>query len=397
MLTHPQIVKMSLTPAQARQVDEVCDAFEKAWQSGLRPRIEEHLGQTPEPARIVLLDELLKLDMAYRRRSGERPRLREYSERFPNYFEDMELDTGDEPALADESTTPPLPQSDAETAAHQPAIPGYEILSRLPAGGMGVVYKARDVALDRVVAVKILRPGIGADLQWLARFRAEARAVAALDHPNIVGLYQYGEYRHRPYFVMEFMEGGSLAQKLRDSPLPVVQAVQLMEPLVQAMDYVHRKKIVHRDLKPANILLTVNGTPKIADFGLAKRLDTDSRLTASQTILGTAGYMAPEQAAGKAREVGPSADTYGLGAILYEMLTGRPPFRAETWLETLDQVRFQEVISPSRLRPDLPLDLEAICLKCLKKKSAERYPSAQGLAEDLQRFLVGEQISASAT
>jgi serine/threonine-protein kinase len=145
------------------------------------------------------------------------------------------------------------------------------------------------------------------------------------------------------------------------------------------------------------VLLTGDGTPKVADFGLAKRLDAGPGLTASQTILGTAGYMAPEQAAGKSHEVGPPADTYALGAILYEMLTGRPPYRAETWLETLDQLRFQEVIPPSQLRPDLPLDLESICLKCLKKKSAERYPSAQALAEDLRRFLAGEPVSASAT
>src|SRR5262249_32373967 len=161
---------------------------------------------------------LLKLDMAYRRRSGERPMLREYSQRFPHYFEDMELDPGEEPAPADESITGSLPRPDVQAAAEPPAIPGYEILSRLPAGGMGVVYKARDVALDRVVAVKVLRLGVDADPQWLARFRAEARAVAALDHPNVVRVYQCGEYRHRPYLVMEFMDGGSLAQKFRDSP-----------------------------------------------------------------------------------------------------------------------------------------------------------------------------------
>src|SRR5262245_58797663 len=373
--------KQDLPPDQARHIDALCDRFEKCWQAGLRPHLEEYLGDTQRLARSVLLDELLKVEIAYRRRHGEQPRLEEYLQRFPDHFGGLEVFPDAEEAAGEE-----------KTVAGARVVPGYEVLRTLPAGGMGVVYQARDVALNRVVALKVLTRGGEADAQWLQRFRAEARAVAALDHPNVVRIYQYGEHDGRPYFVMELVEGGSLAEKLLSGPLPALAAARLLEPVARAVHYVHGRQIVHRDLKPANILLAADGTPKVADFGLAKRLDTDQGLTASQALLGTAAYMAPEQAAGRAREVGPAADVWALGAVLYETLTGRPPFRGETWLETLDQVRFEEVVPPSRLSPHVARDLEVICLKCLKKKAAERYPSAAGLAEDLRHFLAGDRL-----
>jgi serine/threonine-protein kinase len=296
VLEHPLTSRWSLTPAQAEQVDQVCDTFEQAWMSGERPTIEGCLGETPEPVRTVLLDELLKLEMAYRRRGGERPTLAEYRRRFPAYFDAVELAPGEESAHAGQTTTVPHARPDSERV-----IPGFEVLERLPAGGMGVVSKARDVCLGRVVALKVLRPEGESDPLWLARFRAEARAVAALDHPNVVRLYQYGEHQKRPYLVMEFVAGGSLAQWIRRCPPSAAQAARLLEPLARALHYVHGQGIVHRDLKPANVLLAIDGTPKIADFGLARRLDTDQNITASNAVLGTAVYMAPEQAAGRAR------------------------------------------------------------------------------------------------
>jgi serine/threonine protein kinase len=370
-----KLSKQDLPPDQARHIDALCDRFEKRWQAGLRPHIEEYLGETQRLARSVLLDELLKVEIAYRRRHGEQPRLEEYLQRFPGHFAGLELFPEEEPA-----------REEATVVGGQ-VVPGYEVLRTLPAGGMGVVYQARDVALNRVVALKVVPPGGEADTQWLERFRAEARAVAALDHPNVVRIYQYGEHKGRPYFVMEFVEGGSLAEKLRSGPLPAHTAARLLEPVARAVHYVHGRQLIHRDLKPANILLAVDGTPKVADFGLAKRLDTDQGLTASQALLGTAAYMSPEQAAGRARAVGPAADVWALGAVLYETLTGRPPFRGETWLETLDQVRFEEVVPPSRLRPDVARETEVICLRCLEKRAAERYPSAECLADDLRSLL----------
>jgi serine/threonine protein kinase len=286
-------------------------------------------------------------------------------------------------------------------------MPGYEILDELGRGGMGVVYQARQIALKRIVALKMILAGAHAGTQELARFRTEAEAVAQLQHPNIVQIYEVGEQNGLPYFSLEFVAGGSLAQKLQGTPQPARAAAAFVEKLARAVHAAHEHGIIHRDLKPANVLLQIVETgprsavcdlqtaiPKITDFGLAKRLDAGEGPTQSGSLLGTPSYMAPEQATGQTHAVGVPADVYALGAILYELLTGRPPFKAATPLETVLQVRAAEPVPPTRLQPRLPYDVETICLKCLRKEPSRRYGSARELADDLQRFLDGVAITA---
>jgi serine/threonine-protein kinase len=274
-----------------------------------------------------------------------------------------------------------------------PDVPGYQLLRELARGGMGVVYEARQTALGRPVALKMILSGAHASDAQRQRFRAEVEAVARLQHPNIVQIYEVGEVDHLPYCALEFVGGGSLAETINGTPQPPRQAAALAATLAEAVQAAHAQGVVHRDLKPGNVLLTPGGTPKVADFGLAKRLDGGSTLTPTGQVVGTPSYMAPEQAEGK-KEVGPAADVYALGAILYELLTGRPPFKAETPLDTLLQVVNTEPVPPGRLQPKVPHDLDTICLKCLEKDPRRRYASAQDLADDLRHFLKGEPIRA---
>jgi serine/threonine protein kinase/tetratricopeptide (TPR) repeat protein len=301
-------------------------------------------------------------------------------------------------------------------------VPGYDILAELGRGGMGVVYKARHRGLQRLVALKMVLAGAHVGAVGLARFRAEAEAVAKLSHSNIVQIYETGEYEGRPFFSLELVEGGSLDQRLRESPTSPSGAASLIETLARTMHVAHERGIIHRDLKPANILLgkaesqssIVRGretdsqslpsdhwsrtcVPKIADFGLAKQVDDDSSQTRTGTILGTPSYMAPEQAGGKNREIGPAVDIYALGAILYELLVGRPPFRAGNPIDTIRQVIDQEPVPPRQLEPRVPHDLETICLKCLEKDPARRFHTALDLANDLRRFVDGDPIHARPT
>jgi len=287
------------------------------------------------------------------------------------------------------------PAHDGARAAVRPAgagqiVAGYEILGELGRGGMGVVYQARQVKLNRVVALKMILTGSHAGAADLARFRTEAEAVASLQHTNIVQIFEVGEHEGRPFFSLEHVEGGSLA----GTPLSAGAAARLVETLARAMHAAHQRGIIHRDLKPGNILLTADGTPKISDFGLAKRLNMDTGQTQSGALMGTPSYMAPEQARGEAREIGPAADVYALGAILYECLTGRPPFLAATAFDTIRQVINEEPVPPRRFQSKTPRNLETICVKCLEKKPARRYASAHELAEDLRRFQAKEPIRA---
>jgi tetratricopeptide (TPR) repeat protein len=258
---------------------------------------------------------------------------------------------------------------------------------------MGVVYKARQVKLDRPVAVKVILGLHDADPGRLLRFRTEAQAMARLRHPHIVQVYEVGEQDGAPYFAMEYVDGGSLAQKLNGAPLPPRAAAGLVEAAARAMHYAHQQGVVHRDLKPSNVLLTADGAPKVTDFGLAKLLG-EAGQTASGAVMGTPSYMPPEQAAGQSAQSGPLVDVYALGAILYECLTGRPPFRAATDLGTLAQVLRDDPVPPRRLAPATPRDLDSICLKCLDKSPGRRYATAGVLAEDLRRFLAGDPITA---
>ena len=282
----------------------------------------------------------------------------------------------------------------APSSTDLPQIPGYAVVEMLGHGGMGIVYKARHLKLKRIVALKMLLMGPYASKVERARFFREAEAVAALRHAHIVQVYDVGEQEGRPFFTMEFVEGGSLAENLAGVPQPARQAATMVAILAGAVHAAHLGGIIHRDLKPGNILLTADGTAKISDFGLARRVEAGATVTLNGGRVGTPSYMAPEQAAGRPGAIGPAADIYSLGAILYEMLTGRPPFRAETASETERQLIREDPVAPSRLNAKVPRDLETICLQCLRKEPQKRYPSAAALADDLNRYLHGDPIAA---
>jgi serine/threonine protein kinase/uncharacterized caspase-like protein len=284
-------------------------------------------------------------------------------------------------------------------------VPGYEILEQLGHGGMGMVFKARDIRLDRVVALKVLRERVelGDPPEQQHRFRQEGTAIARLQHPNIVQIFGLIEHQGLASLALEYVGGGDLARKMRErwgqeEQMATHEAAEMMATLARAVHYAHERGVLHRDLKPSNVLLTSEGQPKIADFGLAKiqdRLGDRLHETSIGAVLGTPIYMAPEQAEGKNEKIGPATDMYALGTILYEMLTGQPPFRGATALETLQQVRSQKPAPPSQLRPEIPLGLELVCLKCLEKEPMRRYSTAAALADDLDRWLQGEPITAS--
>jgi eukaryotic-like serine/threonine-protein kinase len=378
------------SPSRDQRVDAVIAAYLEDVDAGRAPDRQELLARHPELAgeleaffadndRVDQLAQPLRLPSPppSQRTEPEVGATRAYGEGQP-----ATLASGETPLIG-----PPL-------GTKVRYIGDYELLEELGRGGMGVVYKARQSKLNRLVALKMILAGEYAGPKELARFRTEAEAVARLQHPNIVQIFEVGEHDGHPYFSLEFVDGGSLAQKLDGTPLPPPQAARLVETLARAMHAAHQAGVVHRDLKPANVLLTAEGTPKITDFGLAKKLDDAAGPTGSNAIMGTPSYMAPEQAGGKSKEIGPAADTYALGAILYELLTGRPPFKAATPLDTVLQVVSDEPAPPRKLQSKTPCDLDTICLKCLQKAPAKRYATAADLAEDLRRFQAQEPIQA---
>lgn len=298
----------------------------------------------------------------------------------------------------DPSTTLALSASSVAAAQKTPTrvryFGDYELLEEIARGGMGVIYKARQVKLNRVVAIKMILAGELASPHDVQRFLAEAEAAANLNHPNIVPIFEIGEHAGQHYFSMGFIEGASLSSRLHEGPLPPREAAELLRTVASAVHYAHRQGVVHRDLKPANILLDKDKSPKVTDFGLAKKLKSDQGLTVSGQIVGTPSYMPPEQAAGKSKDIGPISDVYSLGAVLYSLLTGRPPFQAAMIAQTLYMVLTQEPVSPRELNHNVDRDLETICLKCLEKDVAARYASAQELADELDRFLRNEPIHA---
>jgi eukaryotic-like serine/threonine-protein kinase len=442
----------SLAAGSWSQCESLIEAFEHAWRSGSPPNIDDYL-RAEGPEREALLVELVHVDLEFQLKAGESARIESYFDRYPHLIQDSAtvldlLETEYElrrrrepnlgldgyavrfPAYVDElrrrmASAPTLAGGRADLDAtasgrELPVVPGYEIEEEIGRGGMGVVYQARQLGLNRTVALKMVLTGFQAGPKDLARFRAEAAALARLQHPNIVQIYEVGEAAGRPYFALEFVGGGSLAQHLRGTPQPVRPAAQLVETLARAVHAAHVNGVIHRDLKPANILLRDESdggsgevhdlsplasglssfVPKITDFGLAKCAGDGGASpelcgpTVTGELLGTPNYMAPEQATVRRQPVGPATDVYALGAILYELLTGRPPFTGATPLATVLQVLHNEPVSVTSLQPSVPRDLETICHKCLHKEPRQRYGSAQDLAEDIQRFLRDEPIRA---
>jgi WD40 repeat protein/predicted Ser/Thr protein kinase len=383
----------------------------RRWLRGERRLVEEY--RTGEFADLLDdVDHLLDLiyhEVMLREELGDTPGLGEYQERFPSLAQGLAdlfevhaslkeaewpADDNDAPARDREAVT----LWDAPDDAPRPgtAFPGYELIRELGRGGMGVVYLARQHGLGRLVAVKLLMATAGAHSRDGDRLRNEAEAVARLDHPNLVRIYEVGAWNGRPFLSMEYVDGQRLSDALRGTQIPARRAAELTATLARACHSAHERGVVHRDLTPNNVLIVTDGQPKIVDFGLSKLVTGGAGTgeTLSGDVLGTPSYMAPEQADGRSKDVGPTADIYALGAILYHMLTGRPPFQAETALETLAQVAHEEPVTPRRLQASVSRDLETICLKCLSKEPARRYPSALALADDLARHLAGQPVRA---
>ncbi|MEO2031007.1 MAG: serine/threonine-protein kinase [Planctomycetaceae bacterium] len=293
-----------------------------------------------------------------------------------------------------ERTVTPWQTADTDAAPGLRSFGDYELLQEIARGGMGVVYKARQTKLNRVVALKMILSGQLASPEDVQRFYVEAEAAASLEHPGIVPIYEIGEHDHQHFFSMGFIEGASLESQVKDGPLPPREAATVTQRVSEAIAYAHAQGVIHRDLKPANILIDTGGEPKVTDFGLAKKTEGDSGLTGTGQILGTPGYMPPEQASGETDTIGPAADIYSLGAILYALLTGRPPFQSATVMDTLVAVLEQEPVTPRQLNPALDVDLETICLKCLQKDIKRRYTTTDELVAELGRYLNGEPIHA---
>jgi len=413
--------------AMARRIDEVCRRFEADCREGRRPRIEDYLVAVSDEGRPALRAELEALERelrpseetAARPEAGLATAADAEPQTAPNPSTIAEAPTiapgpppttpilGEEPSsVHEEATVPPRDDATVELGSAYPAQPeapsptrvryfgDYEIVREIARGGMGVVFQARQVSLNRPVALKMILAGQLANDTDVRRFYTEAEAAAHLDHPGIVPIFEVGQHEGQHYFSMGFVEGQSLAQKIAGGPLPPLEAAALMVKVAEAIEYAHQRRVIHRDLKPANILLDQSGNPRVTDFGLAKKLEGDSGLTGSGQIMGTPSYMPPEQAGGKRGEVGPAADVYALGATLYALITGRPPFQASTAMDTVLQVISDEPVPPRRLNASVPLDLETICLKCLEKEPGKRYVSAAALGEDLRRYLAGEPILA---
>jgi serine/threonine protein kinase/WD40 repeat protein/tetratricopeptide (TPR) repeat protein len=421
----------------ARRIHAICRRFETEWRAGERCSLESYLDEVPGPGRPALRAGLEVLARELCQPAADGPTAADRAGSAPKTGATSPSAVAEAPTIApatplespilggeatsvhEEATVPPradatidltpLPHDmvtaealgganragrDTAEAVHVRSFGDYEIIREIARGGMGVVFQARQMSLNRPVALKMILAGQLAGDTEVRRFHTEAEAAANLDHPGIVPIYEVGQHEGQHFFSMAFVQGHSLSQRLTEGPLPSRQAAALMIKVTEAIEYAHLRGVIHRDLKPANILLDQNGDPRVTDFGLAKKVHGDSGLTGSGQIMGTPSYMPPEQAGGKRGEVGPTADVYALGATLYALVSGRPPFQAATAMDTVIQVISDEPVPPRRLNASIPRDLETICLKCLQKESGKRYPTAAALARDLRRFLNGEPIEA---
>ena len=392
-------------PAQ-RQIDAVCIEFEDAWKSGGRPDIEGFVRRLPESLRSPLFAELLLIELDYRRRQGDTPSVEEYQPRFPG-FEDVVVAIFERAATPDRGArSTPSHQSAQETpSATAPWTPvesgpgpgrrlgRFELRARLGAGGFGTVYRAYDTMLRREVALKLPHPGRFESEESQARVLREARAAAQLYHPYIVPVYDAGMEGETFFIASAFVEGKTLARFMDEGPREFREAATIVAKLAAALDYAHRRGIIHRDVKPANIMVGANGDPALMDFGLARFLESEDKLTHDGAVLGTPAYMSPEQAQGQHDVVGPASDQYSLGVVLYQLLCDAVPFTG-TPAAVISDIMEKEPPAPRAVRPDVPRDLETICLKSLAKTPGERYPSCQQLADDLGRWSRGEPIEA---
>ncbi|MEQ9408216.1 MAG: bifunctional serine/threonine-protein kinase/formylglycine-generating enzyme family protein [Fuerstiella sp.] len=384
------------------RIDEICDEFEREFKAGKSPEIEDLLVTVDEKIRQELLVALVQVEVDLLQIDSAD--LEQYGQRFPTYREqlasafDTATDHQNTPIRSTELDDTVIgTRENRETSERGAKIRyfgEYELLEEIARGGMGVVFKARQVKLNRIVALKMIRSGELAHAEEVERFKIEAEAAANLDHPGIVPIYQIGEHNGQHYFSMGFVEGQSLADRVKGGPLPPREAAEIVRKVAEAVAYAHEKGVIHRDLKPANVLLDRHGEPKVTDFGLAKYVEADSGLTQTGAVMGTPSYMSPEQARGQNDEVGPSADVYSLGAVLYCLLTGRPPFQSSTIVDLLLQVLEKDPISPQALNAGIPKDLETICLMCLRKDAHRRYESVQALVQEFDRFSHGLPIFA---
>lgn len=387
-----------------RRISPICDQFEAVFQAGDFPSVEFYLVKVDDTDRKALLFELLKLDQEYRLALGSPIPTSNYLSRFPSesdYIRDMfeqaaTLHTG---ALG----TVLIHQGPPIENALPKRLRNYELVEVLGRGGMGVVYRAVQYSGDtpvREVALKLVRfeKWLGIEDQGsnrlISRFREESRCAAQLEHSNIVRVYDVGEMDGLDYFSMQLVTGMNLSQRVESQPLSIAQTIKIIMPIAKAVAFAHANGVVHRDLKPSNILLDQQGNPYIADFGLAKAIKSDSNLTETGQILGTPSYMSPEQAAGDTQRIGPPADIYGLGGLLYFCLTGQPPFAAATMMDTLFQVLENEPKLPRSLNSSVPYPIELICVRCLEKRPEDRYASPQEIVEDLDRFIKGLPVLA---
>ncbi len=395
-MDRPSTLEQPPPPADPPNGADLLQSQSECWLRGEPLPVEIYLQLYPalQADRELVLD-LVCHEILLRQRRGERPQPEEYYRRFPDAAEDLRTQFDVQRALSAGvqglATISGLQGGGGPTPLR---VAGYEVLRELGRGGMGVVLLARHLELKRLVALKMIQSLVHCCPRQLARFRGEAEVLARLQHPNVVQIYEVGEHEGRPFFALEYLPGGGLDRRLNGTPQPPRQAAQLLRVLARTVSAAHQAGVIHRDLKPANVLLTADDIPKISDFGLAKQIDAATGQTMTGDVLGTPLYMAPEQAYGRRDAIGPWTDVYALGVMLYELLTGRPPFSGATALDTLEQVVSRDPVPPSRLQVKVPRDLEVICLKCLAKEPARRYGSAADLAEDLRRFLAGEPIRA---